>query len=166
MKRPVELKLRCRDGSSIRIVLEENCNDVGFGKDLDPEKIKLGLMCCGLDKVSSCNCPYGENCDDFENMQKLKHDALDYIEELEVECGRRSRGKPPEKSVCNSKYYFVKGLPWSFDPGERLIADMCLYDEPQYVAGIDRMAWGWVLMDRPLTVDVMHKYGMISAPVE
>lgn len=166
MKRPVELKLRCRDGSSIRIVLEEDCNDVGFGKDWDPEKIRLGLMCCGLDKVSSCNCPYGENCDDCENMQKLKHDALDYIEELEVECGRRSRGKPPEKSVCNSKYYFVKYLPWSFDPGERLIADMCLYDEPQYIAGIDRMAWGWVMTDRPLTVDVMNRYGMISAPVE
>lgn len=165
MKRPIEIDLRCKARSLIRIWLEEDCNDARFGKDWNPEKIRLGLLCCWMDRVSSCNCPYCENCDDYENMQKLKHDALAYIEELEVECGRRSRIKPQEKSVCR-KYYFVKGFPLSFNPGERLIADMCLYDEPQYVAGIDRMAWGWVLMDGPLTVDVMNRYGMISAPVE
>lgn len=165
MKRPVEIDLRCKVCRSTRIWLEEECNDAKFGKDWDPEKIRLGLMCCGLDRVNSCNCPYGDNCDDCENMQKLKRDALAYIEELEVECGRRSRIKPPEKSVCR-KYYFVKGFPLSFNPGEIRIADMDLYEDPQYVAEIDRMAWGWVLMDGQLTVDVMHRYGMISAPVE
>lgn len=164
MKQPVKINLRCSNGDTIPVVLiDDDCKDVKFGKDWDPENIRSGLLCCALNRVASCNCPYGDNCNECENMQKLKLDALSYIEELEVECGIRTRIQQPQDS---RKYYFVDGLPHCLDFGTGCIVNMGLYEDPKYVAEIDRMAWGWVLMDGPLTVDVMNRYGMISAPVE
>ena len=42
----------------------------------------------------------------------------------------------------------------------------CEYTERRYIPEIDRMAWGWVKYDTPLTLAEVYEYELIAAPRE
>lgn len=39
-----------------------------------------------------------------------------------------------------------------------------VYDERRYEMSIDRMVWGWVVYNRPLSPSEVDEYELISAP--
>lgn len=50
-----------------------------------PDQIKIGLALCTSDEAAADRpCPYGGNCEECDDKQTLKADALAYIEELEA----------------------------------------------------------------------------------
>ena len=51
-------------------------------------------------------------------------------------------------------------------PTKRIIINSQVFDERRYVSEIDRMAWGWVEYETPLTPMEISEYELISAPRE
>lgn len=65
------------------------------------------------------------------------------------------------------RYYLPKRFPETkFPPFRRVVIDVEEFDEPRYVAEIDRMAHGWVEYETPLTPAEVSDCDLISAPRE
>lgn len=66
------------------------------------------------------------------------------------------------KYYCLMRPPMIGGLPID----TALIVEAEVFEERRYVPEIDRMAWGWVVYNRPLTPKDIADYELISAPRE
>ena len=46
------------------------------------------------------------------------------------------------------------------------LVEIMPFEKRKYIESIDRMAWGWVAYDHPLSPSEVDKYELISAPRE
>lgn len=126
-----------------------------------PEIIKDGLNHCSKD---GCNgCPYVEDCKMADGFSELAKDAFTYIRMLETEMMLRCK--------TNYRYYILNQNAKNFLSGmwvrhECMWVRHEIYGGMRYVSEIDGMAYGWIEFPKPLSSDLIHTYGLISAPVE
>ncbi len=64
------------------------------------------------------------------------------------------------------RYYCVARPPAVGAIPRGWVVDCDVFDERRYIPEIDRMAWGWVEYEFPLSMKEVADYELISAPLE
>ena len=64
------------------------------------------------------------------------------------------------------RYYCIMRPPMIGGIPHQKLMDAETFTERRYVPEIDRMAWGWLEYEYPLTLAEVYEYELISAPRE